>query len=91
MSEFSLKSESMADDIYQSLWNEDMSVCMISCAFLFHTKVAHLFFADNGCSDMGGAISFCEHVMPDVLQIQTFNASGSDTVYDKSSGVWRAH
>ena len=87
----SLDTTNMTDDEFHRMYRDDMSCVMISCAFSFHKKIAHLYFADNHCCDMTAAIKFARSVMPDVVQIQTFNASGPDTVYDNSIGEWKAY
>jgi len=66
---------------------------MLMCVLLrveynVQTRQATLYLRDNNCTDMAGAIEYCESKWSDVRWIQTWSGKRLDTVYSLNRGGW---
>lgn len=64
------------------------SIVRLEYDFASHT--ARLFLPDMNCTDMSGAIAFCQQIDEAVQLIETFEDGRLDIRYQLRGGKWRA-
>ncbi len=69
-------------------WIPEFQCCAISVIYNWRTRAAILVLPELNCTDMAGAIAFCERIDPRVVNIITVVGDELDTRYALSGVRW---
>lgn len=73
-----------------SVWNDDL-YCHWRRIEVNDPGVISLYFPEDDCCDMSGAIRFCKRIMPDVHTIYCWSGGVKDNAYFYRHGEWTCH
>lgn len=69
---------------------EELQCSIVRLEYDFTSHTARLFLPDLSCTDMSGAIAFCQRLDEAVRRIETFEGERPDIQYQLLNGKWHA-
>lgn len=73
------------------VWHGGVQCDVRRLVYDFELLVGALYLPRGDCTDMSGCIRMFEAIDSRVCQIQTYSGEARDTIYDRTSGEWRAY